>query len=495
MQLSLQHLKPGPVICACALPLALASAACAGNTPADSHGDPFAEFFLVLALLLVSALAGRYGARKLSQSPVLGELVIGIIIGAALYQMGSPAVIIIRHNDLIKNAAQIVLQDNETWEDAVRGVVEKSNLPEEQTRKIEGLLLGKNLPQHINLARSLTLISSLGVLLLLFMAGLESSVDDMIHVGGSAVRVALAGVILPFMLGYGATRVLLPDGVDTNCAIFIGAALCATSIGITARVFKDMNRLGMLEARIILGAAVLDDVLGLIILAVVSGIVTSGSFSFTTVAVIALKACVFTAAVMYFGRALLNKNIALFARLDQSAVKLLYPFCLLMIFSWLADAIGLATIVGAFAAGLIISEESFPPAQGSAHGRHSVESIMAPLEGICAPVFFVLMGFQVDVSTFGNSTVLLTGLALSIAAVIGKVAAALPVGKGVDRLVVGIGMVPRGEVGLIFAGIGKTIGVLDNNLFSIIIIVVILTTLVTPPLLKWAIERRELAIQ
>jgi Kef-type K+ transport system membrane component KefB len=177
--------------------------------------------------------------------------------------------------------------------------------------------------------------------------------------------------------------------------------------------------------------------------------------------------------------------------LDQSNVKLIYPFALLMILAWLADLIGLATIVGAFAAGLIIEEEHFQMEKSSPQSRETVESIMAPLEGIFAPVFFVLMGIQVDVGTFLEMQVLLAGLALTAVAIISKVAASVIVKKGNDKFIVGFGMIPRGEVGLIFASIGKSLGVLDSNMFSVIIIVVLLTTLVTPPLLQWAIERKE----
>ena len=159
----------------------------------------------------------------------------------------------------------------------------------------------------------------------------------------------------------------------------------------------------------------------------------------------------------------------------------------------MGQRIGLATIVGAFAAGLIIEEEHFLSDQETQQKEASVESILAPLEGIFAPVFFVLMGMQVDVTTFADINVLLVGLALTIVAIIGKVAASLTLKKGDDKLIVGIGMIPRGEVGLIFASIGKALGVVNNELFSIIIIVVLLTTLVTPPMLTWAIERKDLA--
>ncbi len=306
---------------------------------------------------------------------------------------------------------------------------------------------------------------------------------------GSSLGVAVVGVVAPFALGFGTAYLFLPRGAGFNAPIFIGATLCATSIGITARVFRDMNRLGTPEARIVLGAAVLDDVLGLIVLAVVSGVITSGAVQFSAAGMIVLKAVLFLGAVIVFGLTLQRKNIALFEKLDHSSAKLVYPFALLMLLAWAADAIGLATIVGAFAAGLILEERHFGAGGAGAHGAGSVESVIAPLEGIFAPVFFVLMGMQVDVETFLDWKVLLLGLAFTLVAVLGKLAAGLAAGRGLDRLTIGIGLIPRGEVGLIFAGIGRALGVLDDGLFSIIIIVVLLTTVATPPLLTWSVGR------
>ena len=466
----------------------------AHHSQSAGHGDPFARVFEVLAIILLCAVIGRYAAKKLKQSPVLGELLIGIIVGALIYQVGSPVLTIIRHNDVVHDSIRMALAEDTEWGESVEVALSKSGMSGEVTDKIRHVLLSDHLPSYNRLANSILLFSSLGVILLLFMVGLESNIHEMKEVGGSALGVAIIGVIAPFVLGYFTSLLLLPAGTDGNVPIFIGATLCATSIGITARVFKDMNKLGMSEAKIVLGAAVLDDVLGLIVLAIVTGIVTSGTVELSAISLIFLKAAVFLGAVVFFGIKLLKKNITFFAKLDQSNVKLLYPFGLLMVLAWLADYIGLATIVGAFAAGLIINEEHFIVEGDTEYGRQSVESIMAPIEGVFAPVFFVLMGMQVDVSTFLNFNVLLIGLALTAVAIISKVVASLAVKKGNSKLIIGFGMIPRGEVGLIFASIGKSLGVLDNNLFSIIIIVVLLTTLVTPPLLKWAVDRNEIKV-
>lgn len=287
----------------------------------------------------------------------------------------------------------------------------------------------------------------------------------------------------------------MPELEDSNVAIFVGASLCATSIGITARVFKDMNQLQIPEAKIVLGAAVIDDVLGLIVLAIVSGIITTGSVSILTISWILLKSVLFLGLVLFFGLNLLEKTIRFTDRLDHQNIRLLYPLALLTLLSWLADSIGLATIVGAFAAGLIIREEYFILNEGETVEEHirdhsTVEAIVAPIEGIFAPVFFVVMGMQVDISAFTDLRVIGLGLVITLVAIVGKLVTSLIVPKPNHRWIIGIGMVPRGEVGLIFASIGKSLGVLNGELFSVIIIMVILTTLVTPPFLSWSLARK-----
>ena len=473
------------------LQINLADAAVEQNTPeAGGHGDPYALVFEIFAFMLLAAMVGRFAATKLKQSPVLGELLVGILLGAILYQVGNPVVMALRHFEEIEQAGQKVFNQNIGWQEALKETLQQTPLSWSAQAKIEKVALSPNFPQYRFLARVLQLFSGLGVIMLLFLVGLECSLEEMLSVGGSAVGVAVLGVILPLILGFLAIWWLMPDLPNLNIPIFMGATMCATSIGITARVFRDMNRMGTAEAKVVLGAAVLDDILGLIVLAAVTSIIASGALKVTTVSFIILKALLFLGAVILFGRYLLQRQIAFFAVLDQSNVKLLYPFCLLLLLAWLADLMGLATIVGAFAAGLILKDESFTVYTKGHFGDRSVESIMAPLEGIFAPVFFVLMGLQVDISTFLNPRVLLLGLIITAVAVVTKVAAALPFSKGLNRLVVGLGMVPRGEVGLIFASIGRVMGILDTSLYSVVIIMVLLTTLVTPPALTLALGRK-----
>lgn len=453
-----------------------------------SHGDPYAPVFQSLFFLILAAILGRYLARKLYQPAVLGELMIGVILGAIAYSFHSELVTLIRYKDLV---AIIIEQGSPevSWIERVDQVLNAAALSMDDRLNLRSILVSPDFPAYYRLLQSTLLFSSLGVILLLFMVGLESSVEEMQHAGLPALIVAILGVAIPFALGYLSAWLLLPSGTSSNVLVFTGATLCATSIGITARVFRDLGKLQIREAKIVLGAAVIDDVLGLIVLAVVSGIVVSGGVNLGSLGLIVLKAGLFLGFILLFGAKWMARNIRFFGKLDQSNLRLMYPIGLLVLLSWLADAIGLATIVGAFAAGLILKEEHFDT--GSPAGKNqSVERLIAPIEGIFAPVFFVLMGVQVDLTTFLRIDVLMVGLALTFVAVIGKILAAVFLPTSIDKLVVGIGMVPRGEVGLIFAGIGKTLGVFDGGMFSAIIILVVLTTLLTPPLLKWAIERR-----
>ena len=457
-----------------------ASVANAGESHSIAPGDPSARVFGVLALLVICAAIGRFGARKLKQSPVLGELAVGIIVGAILYQLGSPAVIIIRHSELIQKTAESCLIEGNDRETTVRSKLRQTGLPGEVAETAGQVLLRKDFPAYLFLARSIQLFAGFGAVMLLFIVGLEVSLKELKAIGGSASAVAILGVGITFGLSFLTTFLLLPKTAGLMPPLFAGAALCATSIGITARIFKDMKRIRMKEARIVLGAAVLDDVLGLVALAVVTAIAVHGAIEIGHLFWILLKTALFLAAVVIFGTRFVAKTIQFFARLDPDNIKLLYPFALLILLAWLADAIGLATIIGAFAAGVIIKEESF---SGLVPDR-SVQSILAPIEGVLAPIFFVLIGLQVDVTTFVNLKILLTGLVLTAVAVAGKLTSSLGVRGRADRLIVGIGMLPRVEVALIVASMGKSLGVLDDALYSVIIIVVLLTVMMTPPLLK-----------
>lgn len=362
---------------------------------------------------------------------------------------------------------------------------------------------------------TLAVFAELGVVILLFQIGLETTVADLARVGLRATLVAVIGVVAPFVLGTFVVGPMLLAGASFKAYLFLGATLCATSVGITGRVFRDAGRLDSPEARIVLGAAVIDDVLGLVILAVVTGYVQSGTVSAGDVARIVVEAFAFLVGAVVIGRALAPGLVrGLRGVSDSVATKLTLLLSVGLGLAWLAHAIGLAPIIGAFAAGVLLEpiflrdfqapeivRELEPvvarlPGPEAERARAALERyrdhhhahILEPLGHFLVPVFFVFTGMQVKLETMADTTVLAVALGITVAAVAGKVVAGLGAGQA-NRWVVGWGMVPRGEVGLIFAAVGRQLGVVDDRLFSVIVAMVILTTLATPPILAWLLAR------
>ncbi len=341
-------------------------------------------------------------------------------------------------------------------------------------------------------------LAEIGVIILLFEVGLESNIGEMLEVGWSSLLVALAGVIAPFFLGWGIAAYFLP-GEGTLAHLFIGATLCATSVGITARVLKDIGKLQARESRIILGAAVIDDVLGLLILAVVAGAInaanTGTELSLAGIALITVKAIVFLVGAVAAGRYLMPHLFHQAGKLEVRGVLLALAFSFCFLLAWLAAEVGLAPIIGAFAAGMVLDDSHYESFRTK--GERSLEELIQPVSALLVPVFFVLMGLKVDLRAFVQPGLLMFAVTLTIAAIIGKQVCSLAVvDKDVSRLAVGFGMVPRGEVGLIFAGIGASMmlrnaqgvdePVINVATFGVVVFMVVVTTLLTPPALKWA---------
>ncbi len=431
---------------------------------ASEGGADVANTFLWIGLLLLLAkVAGL--VEKIGQPAVLGELLIGVLIGN-LGLLGLPSGFLAITEGLV---------DNEI----------------------------------------LRFLAEFGVVILLFQIGLESEISTMRKVGVPALLVACVGVVVPFVLGtYIVGPWLLPQ-LSFNGHLFLGATLTATSVGITGRVFQDLNVLRSREAQIVLGAAVIDDVIGLIILAIVSAVVTAGSVDIWGVLIITAKAVAFLAAALVMGRFAAPQLSRLFSLIHTGTgmkVAVLVSTCLT--FAWAAHMIGLAPIVGAFAAGLVLDEVQFrgfvepglvcdvrkaaataqPDTRSdiekalNVHGQHSLQHLMEPVGHLLVPIFFVFTGMQVKLAALFDWHILLVGAVITVAAFGGKLASGLVAGK-VRKWVVGWGMAPRGEVGLIFAVAGKALGVIPNDVFSMIIVVVIMTTLLTPPILVAAIKR------
>jgi len=435
-----------------------------GHDEGAGHTALVAPLLLALTVLLFLAKVGGDVFERVGLPAVLGELVVGVLLGNVVLFAGWT------NNEMLIELAQ----------DAR---VELSP-PEEHS-----------IGDVYSTGAALKLLASIGVVILLFEVGLESTVRDMVSVGASSMLVAILGVAVPALLGYGVTSWFYPDEGWQGRA-FIAATLCATSVGITARVLKDIGRNQQRESQIILGAAVIDDVLGLVILAVVSGLISQGSdFEISTLFIIIGKSIGFLLVAVLLGTKLLTRPMfkaASYLRGHGLLVATALVIC--FGFGWAASQIGLDPIVGAFAAGLILERAHYH----ELGKRESVEleEALAPLTALLVPIFFVEMGLAVDLTQFADKSVWAFAAALTVVAIIGKQVCTFGVlEKGLNKWAVGLGMIPRGEVGLIFAGIGLKLKmpdgspVISSSVYSAIVVMVMITTMVTPPLLKWSMNR------
>ena len=407
----------------------------------DAHSDPLAPVVAGLAVLLLAGKLGGELATRLKQPAVLGELVAGIVLGNLSFGGLAP------FQPLARN-------------------------------------------------ESIEVLAGIGALILLFEVGVESTVGQMLKVGMTSLFVAVLGVVFPFALGWGVGMWLLPDASPFLHA-FLGATLCATSVGITARVLKDLGASRGPEARIILGAAVIDDVLGLVILGAVSGAIAGVAqgvpFSVMSVAKTTGMAAAFLVGALVIGVTMAPRLFTLASLLQVRGVLVTVSLSLCFLLAWASNLIGLAPIIGAFAAGLVLEDVHFKDFVN--RGERSLEDLLRPISDVLVPVFFVLMGLRTDLSAFAAPGALGLAGALIVAAIIGKQVCALGVTTpGVNRLAVGIGMIPRGEVGLIFANVGAGLTlngapVIGPSTFSSVVAMVVVTTVITPTALKWSLTR------
>jgi Kef-type K+ transport system membrane component KefB len=395
---------------------------------AAAEGVDVARFFLVIAAILAAAKLLGELAERIGQPAVLGELLAGVLLG------GSALAVV-------------------------------------PTGGVEAEVI------HV--------LAELGVLLLLFEIGLETDLKEMFRVGPAALAVALVGVVLPFALGYlywrYAPHAASGTGDLGNAAIFIGATLTATSVGITARVLSDLGQRSTPEARIIIGAAVIDDVLGLVILSVVSGVAAGAAVSAVGVLRTLAVAVGFLVVAVLLGRFFVPRLFDRINRMQVRYVLVVASIAFALGLSGLASLAGSAVIIGAFAAGLILS---------GTNQFDTIEHQVKPVASIFTPIFFVSVGASVNLAVLvpstpeARATLLIAGV-LIVLAVIGKIAAgwAAPWTR-FRRLAVGVGMVPRGEVGLIFAEIGRRSGLLGEEIFGAVVLMVMVTTFIAPPALK-----------
>lgn len=411
-----------------------------GATPSGPN-DPVAAVVLALAVVLAAAKLGGDLAERIGQSAVLGELLAGVLLG---------------------------------------------NLS----------LTGLGWFEPIAANETVGILAQIGAILLLFEAGLDSTVRDMLQVGLRSLLVAVLGVVTPWALGWWVGTVWLPQHSAYTHA-FLGATLTATSVGITARVLQDLGRSRTREARIILGAAVIDDVLGLVILAAVTSAIRAADLGaalpYGELGWVLVKALAFLVGALMLGVLVTPPLFRLASRLRGRGVLLTAGLLCCFLLAYAAAAIGLAPIVGAYAAGLILEDAHHHPF--IERGERRLDELVQPLSTFLVPLFFVLTGMRVDLGALARPEVLGLAGVLTAAAVAGKQACAFGgLGGGLDGRSIGLGMIPRGEVGLIFAsiGLGLTIRgapVLDAGTFSAVVVMVMATTLLTPPLLKWSLER------
>ena len=448
-----------------------------------SHSDPIAPVILGVTGILFVALLGRFSARKLGFPSVLGELMMGIIVGNLAFYYQVDLITVLREGPAIFDTMGNLLK-GEDLELACLNAVGV-----EGTWQILDILRGPHGNEILQVAHTVDVFSRYGIIFLLFLVGLETSIDEMRKVGPDSSRVAIIGVLLPFLLGYLASTILLEDA-ELHTRLFLGATLAATSVGITAMVLQEM-KMGQTEiAHIILGAAVFDDVLGLLMLAIISGIVVNGSADLVNISLTIIKATVFLLVMVYIGSYFIRKFIKLFHRLDIIEAKMFVSYLFVMVVAWMANLSGLATIIGAFAAGLILNDSYFKH-WDTEEGKCpiTIKDLIMPLEVILVPIFFVLMGLQVKLETFLQPGVMKLAVGLLIAAIVGKVASGYGAFGVKNKFAVGFGMMPRGEVGLVFAAIGKSLGVMDDALFSAVVLMVVVTTLLSPPLFKSCLRR------
>jgi Kef-type K+ transport system membrane component KefB len=423
---------------------------------------PEANASLVLAGVLLSLvviyLASKLGGEicaRINLPTVLGELVGGVIIGvSALHLLSFPG------SGIEASAAPLMqfLQGTTPLDPAALSVTFNAQ------------------------SEVIATLAELGVVILLFEIGLESDLKALLQVGIQAAVVAVVGVTVPFVGGTAGLMLLFQ--VPAIPAIFAGAALTATSIGITAKVLAELQRLSSREGQIIIGAAVLDDVLGIIVLAVVGGLVKTGEVQVSNIGYLVISAAAFLIGGILLGRWVSPVLVGLIDRMQTRGSLLLVSLIMAFLLSYVAVAIQLEAILGAFVAGLILAETT---------KRHELEQQIKPIADMLVPVFFVVVGARTDVSVLNpfnpaNHPGLILAIFLVIVAIVGKVVTGFAVFglPGINRWAIGVGMIPRGEVGLVFAAYGATTGVLTPALQAAVIVMVIVTTFIAPPLLRVA---------
>lgn len=422
--------------------------------PAENSALVLASVLLSLVVIYLASKIGGELSNRVGLPPVLGELVGGVIVGVSALDLlvfpegGGNA-----SNSVIMNFIQATAGLNQ--QEAVATFAAQSEV--------------------------ISVLAELGVVILLFEIGLESNLKELMAVGIQATVVAVVGVAVPFAAG--TVGLMTFFGISAVPAIFAGAALTATSIGITSKVLSELGSLSSKEGQIILGAAVIDDVLGIIVLAVVASLAKTGEVDVTNVIYLIISATGFLLGAILLGNVFNKSFVAVVERLKTRGDLVIPALIFAFVMAYLAAAIHLEAILGAFAAGLVLDETD---------KRRELEKQVVPIADMLVPIFFVTVGAKTDLGVLNpaipsNREGLAIASFLIAIAIIGKVVTGLAVfgQPGINRLAIGVGMIPRGEVGLVFAGVGSASGALSKPLEAAIIMMVILTTFLAPPLLRF----------
>ncbi|TAD82802.1 MAG: cation:proton antiporter [Oscillatoriales cyanobacterium] len=422
---------------------------------AENSPVVLAGVLLSLVIIYLSSKLGSEVARKLDFPPVLGELVAGVIVGVSALHF------IIFPEGGLTASDSIVMQ--------FLGLI--NTLTPEATAQI-----------FESQSEVISVLAELGVIVLLFEIGLESDLRQLKEVGVQAIVVACVGVAVPFAAG--TLGLMSFFGVPAIPAIFAGAALTATSIGITSKVLSELGQLKSKEGQIIVGAAVIDDVLGIIVLAVVASLAKTGEIDAGNIVYLIISSTVFLFGSIFLG-GLFNKFFVKVVEVLKTRGNVVIPaFIFAFFMAFLGNVIHLEAILGAFAAGLVLDESN---------ARNELDELIKPIADLFVPIFFVTVGARADLGVLNpavpeNRAGLAIAVFLVIVAIIGKLVTGWAVfgQPGINRVAIGVGMIPRGEVGLVFAGIGSASGILSKPLEVSIIIMVILTTFLAPPFLRIA---------
>jgi Kef-type K+ transport system membrane component KefB len=414
----------------------------------------------VLLTLVIIYFASKLGGElciRINLPPVLGELFAGVILGVSVFK-----ILVFPESGSDGNESLLIDLLNKT-----------AHLSENATQSV-----------FTTQGEVISVLAELGVIMLLFEIGLESDLKELIRVGPTAAIVAVVGVVIPCVCG--TVGLIYLFHLDAIPAVFAGAALTATSIGITAKVLAEIGKLNSKEGQIIIGAAVLDDILGIIILAVVASLAKTGEIEVSNIIYLIISAGVFLIGSILLGRWLIPFFVNLVSRMQTRGELLISSLIFALILAYIGNIIHLEAILGAFAAGLILAETE---------KRSELEEQIIPVADVLVPIFFVCVGAKTDLSVLNPAIasnregIIIAGF-LILVAIVGKLITGLTVfGQGkINKLAVGVGMIPRGEVGLVFLGVGSASGALDDATEAAIIMMVILTTFLAPPLLRFVFK-------